>query len=164
MIIPPDLPAPLVPLAWLVGTWRGEGQGDYPTIEGFHFGMELEFGYVPGKPYLTHASHAWRIEPDGSEGGPLARETGYWRPVGTSEVEVMLAHPTGIVEIWLGEVQGRRAELRTDAVVRTSTAKPYTAGHRLYGISATGSLGYVFEMAAMDQPIGPHLAVELHRR
>lgn len=163
LVIPPDLPSPLVPLAWLLGEWEGEGQGDYPTIEGFHFGQHVEFGYVEGKPYLEYASRSWMIELDGSIGRQLAREVGFWRPQPDGEVEVVLAHPTGIVEIWIGEVKGRRAELRTDAVARTATSKPYAAGHRLYGISPAGSLGYVFEMAAMGQEMGPHLAAELQR-
>lgn len=163
MVIPPDLPPALVPLAWLLGRWRGEGQGDYPSIKGFHFGLQLDFDYVAGKPYVTHASESWLIEPGGSVGRPSARETGYWRPQPGGEVEVVLAHPTGIVEIWIGDVTGHKVELRTDAVARTSTAKPYAAGHRLYGISPSGSLGYVFEMAAMGEPMTPHLAVELAR-
>jgi len=51
--IPSDLPAPLVPLAWMIGSWAGAGVGDYPTIEPFRFGQEMEFGYVPGKAYLS---------------------------------------------------------------------------------------------------------------
>jgi hypothetical protein len=74
-----------------------------------------------------------------------------------------LAHPTGIAEIWIGEVTERRVELRTDAVVRTATAKPYTAGHRLYGHIDGGDLGFVFEMAAMGHSMQPHLSAQLKR-
>lgn len=159
----PDLAPELAPLWWLIGEWEGEGQGDYPTIQGFHFGQHVTFSYVPGKAYLEYASRSWLIDSDGIPGRQLARETGYWRPLPDGEVEVLLTHPTGIAEIWIGTVEGRRVELRTDAVARTATAKPYVAGHRLYGMTPNGTLGYVFEMAAMDQPMGPHLAAELHR-
>ena len=38
-----DLPAPLVPLAWLVGSWAGAGVVGYPTIqEEARFGQEVE--------------------------------------------------------------------------------------------------------------------------
>ena len=47
----------------------------------------------------------------------------------------MLAHPTGIVEIYLGEISGTRIEMATDVVARTATAKEVTAGHRLYGLA-----------------------------
>ncbi len=31
--IPEDLPAPLVPVAWLLGRWEGAGVVGYPTID-----------------------------------------------------------------------------------------------------------------------------------
>ena len=40
----------------------------------------------------------------------------------------MLAHPTGIAEIYLGEVTGTKIELGTDVVARTTSAKEVTAG------------------------------------
>jgi hypothetical protein len=74
----------------------------------------------------------------------------------------MLAHPTGIVEIYLGEVTGSRIEMATDLVARTATAKEVTAGHRLYGLAA-GDLAYAYDMAAMGQPLQPHLSAQLKR-
>jgi hypothetical protein len=75
---------------------------------------------------------------------------------------VMLAHPTGIVEIYLGEITGTRIEMATDVVARTATAKEVTAGHRLYGL-AGGDLAYAYDMAAMGQPLQPHLSAQLKR-
>ena len=46
----------------------------------------------------------------------------------------MLAHPTGIAEIYVGEIAGTKIELSTDVVARTASAKEVTAGHRLYGL------------------------------
>lgn len=36
----------LQPIAFLLGTWRGEGEGGYPTISGFKYGEEVSFGHV----------------------------------------------------------------------------------------------------------------------
>jgi hypothetical protein len=159
--IPADLPPPLVPLAFLLGTWVGVGVGDYPTIEGFRFGQEIVFSHA-GKPVLTYASRSWLLDEEGRRVRPLASETGYWRPVGQDEgrVEVVLAHPTGIAEIWVGEVSGAKIELSTDVVARTESAKPVTAGHRLYGV-VEGDLMYAYDMAAMGQPLTPHVSARL---
>ena len=102
--IPSDLHPQCLPLVWLLGRWEGAGVGDYPTIEGFRFGQEMSFGYVPDKTFLTYESRSWLLDEDGQLVRPLARETGYWRPQPDGEVEVLLAHPTGFVEIYLGEV------------------------------------------------------------
>ena len=44
MDLHPDLSPALVPVAWMIGTWRGLGVGGYPTIEGFRFSQELDPG------------------------------------------------------------------------------------------------------------------------
>jgi hypothetical protein len=161
MEITPDLPTELVPLAWLLGTWRGAGVGGYPTIEDFRFGQEIVFGHI-GKPYLTYGSQSWLLDHDGNRIRPAARETGFWRPQPDGQVEVLLSHPTGITEIYLGEVAGAKVELRTDVVARTETAKEYTAGHRLYGL-VEGDLMWAYDMAAVGQPLQVHLSARLKR-
>ena len=75
-----DLPAPLIPLAWLVGRWAGAGVAGYPTMEGdLRFGQEVSFTH-DGRPFLTYTSHTWLLDDDGRQVRPLASETGYWRP------------------------------------------------------------------------------------
>ncbi|MDQ1615609.1 MAG: hypothetical protein QOJ60_1548 [Actinomycetota bacterium] len=156
-----DLPAELVPVAWLLGTWRGVGVGGYPTIEEFRFSQEVTFSEV-GKPYLHYLSRSWLLDGEGNEVRPLAQETGYWRPQPDGAVEVLLAHPTGFVEIWLGTVEPAKIELQTDVVARTDSAKAYVAGHRLYGL-VDGKLLWAYDMAAVDQPLQPHLSATLQR-
>ena len=89
-------------------------------------------------------------------------ETGFWRPQPDGELEVLLAHPTGITEIYLGQVTGTKIEMATDAVVRTATAKEVTAGQRLYGLIGT-DLAYAYDMAAVGQPLQPHVSAQLKR-
>ena len=166
--IPADLDPALLPLAFLIGRWVGVGLGQYPTIEDFRFGQEVTFGYVPGKAFLDYESKSWLIDEAGEKIRPLAREHGYWRPQpperegGPRRLELLLAHPTGIVEVWQGELDGAKIELHTDAVARTATAKEYSAGHRLYGL-VRGDLYWTFDMAAMGKGIQNHLAAQLKR-
>lgn len=163
-----DLPAPLIPLAWLVGTWAGAGVVGYPTMEADQrFAQEVSFSH-DGRPFLSYSSRAWLLDDDGRQGRPLASETGYWRPVPAPEgssgtgLEVLLAHPTGIVEVYLGTADGPRITLQTDAVVRTTTAKEYTAATRLYGL-VEGDLLWVLDMAAVGQPLTSHASARLKR-
>ncbi len=154
----------LAPLAFLLGRWEGAGVGGYPTIESFQFGQEVIFGHN-GKPFLSYVSRSWLLDEEGKPGRPLAMETGFWRPQPEGQVEVLLAHPTGITEIYLGEVAGSKIELSTDLVARTPSAKEYRAGHRLYGLVGQGlaDLAYAYDMAAVGQPLQPHLSAQLKR-
>jgi hypothetical protein len=163
--IHPDLePHPdLETLRFLLGRWEGAGIGGYPTIESFRFGQEISFSHN-GKPFLIYTSRTWRLDEEGQIGPPLGTESGYWRPRPDNQVEVMLAHPTGIVEIYLGEISGTRIEMATDVVARTATAKEVTAGHRLYGLVGPGQdLAYAYDMAAVGQELQSHLSAQLKR-
>jgi hypothetical protein len=159
--IPQDLHPDNVPLAWLLGRWEGRGHGDYPTIEKFEFGQQIDFSHN-GKPFLHYVSQTYVVGPDGEKQRPLAMETGFWRPKPDGRLEVVIAHPTGIAEVWYGEVDGAKIELRTDVVARTQTAKEVTAGHRLYGLVG-GELMWAFDLAAVGQPLQPHIWATLRR-
>jgi hypothetical protein len=155
----------LAPLSFLLGRWEGVGKGDYPTIEAFDFIQEVTFAHN-GKPFLIYTSRSWRMQPDGTKGLPLGMEMGFWRPQPDNHVEVLLTHPTGITEIYLGEVSGTTIEMATDAVARTASAKPVAAGKRLYGLvdsqrEGEKDLAYAYDMAAMGQPLQPHLWARL---
>lgn len=163
----PDLHPALLGLLPLVGVWRGRGQGDYPTIEGFHYGQEIRFSH-DGRPFLFYESRAWVIDIDGNPIKPSNRETGWWRPVladgkATDEVEVLFSQPTGIMELYIGQAKGTTQwQMATDAVVRTSTAKEVRGGQRLYGI-VEGALLYAFDLAAVGEKLQPHLSARLER-
>ena len=159
--IPADLAPECAPVAWLIGRWEGNGVGGYPTIESFEFAQEVTFEQF-GKPFLAYRSRSWLLDTHGQRVRPLGTESGYWRPQPDGQVEVLLTHPTGYAEMWLGEVDGPRVELRTDVVARTTSAKEYTSGHRMYGL-VDSDLLWAFDMAAMGQPLQPHLSASLKR-
>jgi hypothetical protein len=151
----------IAPLSFLLGRWEGAGVVGYPTIESANFGQELSFSHN-GKPFLIYSSRSWLIEQDGTLGRPLAVEVGFWRPQPESGLEVLLTHPTGITEIYLGAIAGTKIEMATDAIARTATAKEVTAGKRLYGMIGA-DLAYAYDMAAVGQPLQPHLSAQLKR-
>ena len=93
-----DLHPAVAHLAPLLGTWRGGGQGHYPTIDPFEYTEEVTFGHV-GKPFLAYSQRT-----KGIDGAPLHAECGYWRPTGDRGLELLIVHPSGIAEILVGEV------------------------------------------------------------
>ena len=157
----PALHSTLEPFAFLLGTWRGVGVGGYPTIDSFRYGQEIVFGHA-GKPVLTYVSRSWVLDDDGNVLRAGAGESGFWRVDAAGELEVVLAHASGVAEIWVGNLAFGRIELSTDLVARTATAKEVTAGHRLYGM-VDGDLLYAHDMAAVGQPLGPHLSARLRK-
>jgi hypothetical protein len=166
-----EYPAELAPMSWLIGRWVGVGLGQYPTIENFRFGQEVVFS-TDGRPFLTYLSLSWLLDDDGNQVRPLGTEAGYWRPRPDNHCEVTLAHPTGFAETWKGTIEitgledaaitGARLSMQTESVVRTASAKDYTAGERLYGLVA-GKLLWSFDMAAMGHPMQNHLSASLNR-
>lgn len=157
----PDLHPDLLGLLPYVGVWRGRGQGGYPTIEDFAYGQEVRFSH-DGRPFLFYESRSWLLDADGKAIRPAGREVGWWRPQPDNGVEVLLTHPTGVMELYLGTVDGLKVELATDAVLRTSSAKEVNSGTRLYGI-VEGALLYAYEMGAVGQRLQPHLSARLER-
>lgn len=157
----PSIHPDIAPLAWLVGRWEGAGALDYPTIEAARFEQEIDVSH-DGRPFLFWESHSWLLDEQGERVRPSGTESGYWRPGKEGEVELLLAHPTGIVELYYGTVEPARIELHTDGVLRSPTAKEYTAASRMYGL-VNSNLMWVMDMAAVGQPMTSHLSGELKR-
>jgi hypothetical protein len=151
----------IAPISFLLGRWEGAGVVGYPTMESLHFGEEITFSHN-GKPYLIYSSRTWLLEEDGTIGRLSHMELGFWRPQPDNQVEVLITHPTGISEIYIGEISGTKIEMVTDAVLRTATAKEVSGGKRLYGMIGA-DLGYAFDMAAVGQSLQPHLSAQLKR-
>jgi hypothetical protein len=148
-------------LAPLVGTWRGRGAGHYPTIDSFEYVEEVIFSHV-GKPFLAYTQKTRHAETD----LPLHAEAGYVRPVGLDGAELVLAQPSGIVEIDTGAVEqtgdGLVLDLRSALVATSDTAKEVTEVERR--ITVVGdALTYDVSMAAVGLPLQHHLRATLHR-
>jgi hypothetical protein len=151
----------IAPLSFLLGRWEGAGVLGYPTIQSANYGEEISFSHN-GKPFLIYSSRAWLLEEDGTIGRPSHMEVGFWRPQPDNGLEVLITHPTGITELYIGTITGTKIEMATDAVVRTATAKQVTAGRRLYGL-VDEDLAYAYDMAAVGQPLQAHLSAQFKR-
>jgi len=156
-----ELHPDVVALAPLLGSWSGEGSGQYPTIEPFDYRETVDFRHV-GKPFLAYQQRTVRLD----TGMPAHSEMGYLRGIGEGRVELVLAHPTGLAELAAGSVEptadGLRLALLTTEVARTSTAKDVRTVERVLLITGD-TLTYDLAMAAVGEPLTHHLHATLHR-
>lgn len=150
-----NLPEPLVPFAWLVGDWAGEGRGEYPTVDDFAYREETSFAFL-GKPYLVYTQRTWL-----ADGSPSHMETGYLRPALPQAPELVIAQPGGTVEVLIGVATEHRVDFTATQVLRTPTAKDVTELRRVFELR-DGSLWYSVEMAAVGEPITAHCEATLH--
>lgn len=148
----------LLPFEGLIGTWRGEGRGEYPTIEAFGYLEQVELQPAGPKPILVYTSTTEALD----DGRPLHAETGYLRALPGGEAELVVAHAFGVVEVTSGSMVNGLLTLLSDATPRTSTAKPVDEVQRRYE-AFPDALTYVIAMAAVDQPLTDHLTARLER-
>ena len=177
----PNLHDGLLALLPLVGVWRGEGQAAHPGEEEFKFGQQLTF-FHDGENRLGFDSRTWRIddsdtadgvpEGDGAEGedvessGPevLRRESGFWRIDEKDNIELLIAHSDGMIELMYGKPRGERAwELQSASTLATETGpKKLGPGKRLYGLMPNNDLGWVDERL-IDGEMVPWMSAQLKR-
>lgn len=103
-------------------------------------------GYLPATAPLTHADAESVERLRAADGG--------------FEVELVLAHPTGVSELYIGSVRNARIDLATDAVVRPSGAKEHTASTRMYGLVG-GELLWALDIAALGRTLSSHASGRL---
>lgn len=155
----PALSLALAPVATLLGTWRGDAAGSYPTIEDFTYTDELVFTDL-GKPFLHYVQRSWS-----PAGAPMHTETGYLRLPGGGAAEFVLAQPMGQTELCEGTVTAEADALVLEfeaTVVNSASAKHVAATRRRYVVTGD-TMTTTFAMAAVGQPMTHHLRSELRR-
>ena len=95
--------------------------------------------------------------------GPDSRESGFWRPRGRDDVELLVASPDGWVELYMGRARTTTSwELSTDVLARTPDAPDVVSAVRLYGI-VEGALMYAIDRAGPDRQLRPTMSARLER-
>ena len=153
----PTLHDELGPLAFLLGTWVGEGEGAWAGGEPFAYGEEMVFEQI-GEPYLVYAQRSWEL----GDRTPIHLERGFFRPAGRGRVEAALAHPLGIVETAEGTLHEGVLDLVATTVGRTSTGSPATELRRRIDVH-DAVLRYELWMATEHVALARHLRGELKR-
>ena len=142
----------------LTGAWSGEGRGWYPTIAEFRYREEAVFRPVPGKPVVAYTQRTFHAD----DGRPLHGETGYWRVTATGEIELLLAHANGFVEVAEVTVDEDTFSTTSISLTGSPSAKPVTGLQRLITVHGD-ELRYELQMEAVGLPLQGHLEARLTR-
>ncbi len=148
----------------------------------FSYDNQSVLGYVSkstlsdGTPLPTEVGF-WRLAktPESSDHGPgLLPGTGeklittheqletLRNKDGGFDIEVSILHPSGISELYIGQIKGARVDLATDAVLRSKSSKDYRAATRMFGL-VEGALLWVWDIAALGNPMASHASARLER-
>lgn len=145
----------LTSLSFLLGTWKGTGQGQYPSIEDFRYEEKISFSHI-GKPFLIYTQRSW--DPQSHNG--LHIESGYLRPSGNDKAELVLSQPSGIVEIHSGIINSKKVEFSSLQVGCSPSAKQVSSVKRVLKVTEE-ILDCQLAMGAAGYPLLPHLHSKL---
>ena len=146
------------PFATLAATWRGTGQGEYPTIASFEYTEEFVITPVPRRP-VAHWRSATR---DAAAGEPRHAESGFLRAT-PNGIELVVAHTFGIVEATAGMFDEDVLTLRSTGLLGTASASRSTKSS-VATSSTAARCEYTIAMAAVGVGLTHHLRAELQQR
>ncbi|XP_062158707.1 peroxynitrite isomerase Rv2717c [Alnus glutinosa] len=144
-------------ISYLLGTWKGQGEGGFPTINSFSYGEELCFSHHSSRPVIAYTQNTWKL----ASGEPMHAESGYWRPRPDGSIEVVIAQSTGLVEVLKGTYNAEKKviKLQSTIVGNASKVKEITRDFQFIG----GDLSYVVQMATNSTSLQPHLRASLKK-
>lgn len=190
-VLPDDLPLELTPFAFLVGQWQGTGVVSYgdlgesefqqtvkfspisngklqyesvvKSISGEQISSELGF-WMLSRPSNQSDSGPGLLPGNGESAITVREDLELWRnQTGGFDIEALIVQPTGVAELYFGQIKGARIDIATDAVIRSPSAKEYSAGKRMWGL-VDGALLWAWDMAALGNPLKSHASARLVRK
>jgi THAP domain-containing protein 4 len=111
-------------VSFLIGTWKGEGVGIYPTIKTFEYEEELTFTPLPGN-----------------------------------------SQPTGVAEVYQGNVKEQTITLDSKSITRTEMTKsPHVVQTKRVMTVVNDQLDYLFDMSTTtNEKLENHLKASLKK-
>lgn len=189
-VLPDDLPIELTPFTFLIGNWKGSGVVSYSGSGESEFLQTIKFVPVAngklqyeswvtditGKPISSEHGYWMLSRPnDQSDAGPgllpgsgesaitVREDLELWRNQdGGFDIEALIIQPTGVAELYFGQIKGARIDIATDAVLRSPNAKEYASGKRMWGL-VEGALLWAWDMAALGNSLKSHASARLVR-
>lgn len=88
-------------LGLLIGIWKGDGIGSFPTIESFRFRDELEFEFINEEGVIHYKQKTWI---KGEVSTPSHWESGFIRINENGVIEISNSQNGGRVEVLAGNI------------------------------------------------------------
>ena len=159
----PDLHPGLLALLPLVGVWEGEGEADTEDRGEHRFGQQITISH-DGENYLTWSSRCWTFDSGGAVDTAAYREAGFWRISEDDQLEFLVAHASGVIEMYYGKPLTQSAwEMSTDVVLSSPTGPRHGGAKRMYGIVEGGDLGWVEERVHPAKGLAPRMSARPSR-
>ncbi len=146
----------LEPLAFLLGTWRGDGDGWFHTVEPFAYEEEIRFSHRGG-PWLVYEQRAWSSD----DGTLLHTEMGFWRMIDEGKINIFVALTAGS-DFSEGTLDGTSVAVKAKATPMADGIERVTGLERSYRVDGD-TLTYAIAMGTEAQELGPHVTARLQR-
>lgn len=151
----PPLHPSLEPLRFLLGTWLGEGEGTFHTVEPFSYHEEIRFS-DEGRVLVYH-QRARSTEDD----EVLHTEMGFWRLFDDGRLNAYISLTAGS-DFSEGSVEGTSVRLESTTKPMAEGIERVTRLERRYEADGD-TLSYEILMGTEKQPYGRHVWGRLRR-
>lgn len=148
----------LEPIAFLLGTWLGSGNGRLHDGEPFPYEEEVRFTHR-GRPWLVYEQRAWSPQDDVL----LHTEMGFWRPDGDDHAVVWaFVSLTAGSDMSLGTVEGTTISFEATHSPMVEGIEPVVGLRRVYEVQGD-TLTYAVQMTNEVHSPERHVSGTLRR-
>lgn len=152
-------------LKQLKGIWRGEGEGQFPTIDAFRYRETLRFDANETEPLVFFEQKTWMLSEKGDIVEPLHWESGFLIVKEDGSIDLLNAQNSNRVEVLTGEmtVLENGFELALKSVVHAHDPQMRISARAFKLVNNT--LNYTVAMGTDKvADLTPHLSCTLIRK
>lgn len=160
------------PLTWLIGEWKGTGNGGFPTMDPFDYDNHIRVSFLEeafNQDPLIHFEEIVWIKENGVRKFKHW-ETGFFKPTEDNRIQFYVSHNTGRIEVtyghWIKIDSNKRSfelALESDFIRNDKDLKVTHRSYRKF-ILENEKMSYALQMSTEDiYNRSHHLSAEMKR-